>query len=161
MAIVLTRTDDRFIHGQVTTGWASKVGASRIVLVNDGIANDTLIQKLQRLSAGPGVEVVFLTQAAAVERIRGEGLGAEPFFLLVESPTDLVPLVQAGLKLEEVNLGNLRFEPGKRKIANWLFVNDRQIGALRELAAQGIRLNAQWMIGQETINVNEWLAKNR
>jgi fructose-specific PTS system IIB component len=55
MGVVLTRTDDRFIHGQVTTGWARKVGATRIVLVNDGIANDKLIQKLQRLSAGPGV----------------------------------------------------------------------------------------------------------
>ncbi len=161
MGIVLTRTDDRFIHGQVTTGWARKVGARRIVLVNDGIANDSLIQKLQRLSAGPGVEVEFLTQAAAVERLRGPGLGDEPFFLLVESPADLVPLVQAGLKLEEVSLGNLRFEPGKRKIANWLFVDDRQVAALRELAAQGIRLKAQWMIGQETIHVNDWLAKNR
>ncbi len=160
MGIVLTRTDDRFIHGQVTTGWARKVGATRIVLVNDGIANDKLIQKLQRLSAGPGVDVDFLTSQAAVDRIRGDGFGAQPFFLLVESPADLVPLVRAGLRLEEVNLGNLRFEPGRRKIANWLFVDDRQVEALRELSEKGIRLNAQWMIGQESINVNQWLNKN-
>jgi mannose/fructose/N-acetylgalactosamine-specific phosphotransferase system component IIB len=161
MKIVLTRTDDRFIHGQVTTGWARKVGARRIVLVNDGIAADPLIQKLQRLSAGPGVEVVFLSAAAAVERLGGEGFGDEPFFLLVESPADLVPLIQAGLPLDEVSLGNLRFEPGRRKIANWFFVDERQVAALRELDARGVRLNAQWMIGQETIHVNEWLARNR
>jgi PTS system mannose-specific IIB component len=160
MGNFFVRTDDRFIHGQVTTGWARKVGARRIVLVNDGIAQDSLIRKLQKLSAGPGVDVEFLTQEGAVHRIRDGSLGAEQAFLLVESPADLVPLVEAGLELEDVNLGNLRFEPGRRKVANWFFVDDRQIQALRVLSEKGIRLTAQWMIGQESVNVNDWLVKN-
>ena len=160
MGNLFVRTDDRFIHGQVTTGWARKIGARRIALVNDGIAQDALIQKLQKLSAGPGVEVEFLTQEAAVYRIREGDLGEERLFLLVEAPADLVPLVQAGLELKEVNLGNLRYEPGRKKIANWLFVDDKQIQALQALSDLGIRLTAQWMIGQESINVNEWLARN-
>jgi mannose/fructose/N-acetylgalactosamine-specific phosphotransferase system component IIB len=160
MGSLFVRTDDRFIHGQVTTGWARKVGARKILLVNDAIAQDQLVRKLQRLSAGPGVEVEFHTLQSAIEQIRSGGLAVENEFLLVETPADLVPLVEAGLNLSEVNLGNLRFEPGRRKVANWLFVDERQILALKALSERGIRLVAQWMIGQESINVNDWLAKH-
>jgi mannose/fructose/N-acetylgalactosamine-specific phosphotransferase system component IIB len=160
MALIFVRTDDRFIHGQVTTGWARKAGANKIILVNDGIAGDQLIQKLQKMSAGPGVEVLFLTFNEAETIIQGNGLNGDRSFLLVESPSDLWRLVEAGLEIDEVNLGNLRYEPGREKLTKWMFVDKRQIKALKEMDARGIRLTAQWVIGQESVNVNDWLKKN-
>jgi mannose/fructose/N-acetylgalactosamine-specific phosphotransferase system component IIB len=161
MGIGFVRTDDRFIHGQVTVGWVRKAGTQKIILVNDGIAKNATIQKLQRMSAGPGVDVVFLTEQQAVEKLEsGEGFGPERAFLLVENPVDLLALVRAGLEIDEVNLGNLRFEPGKRKITNWIFVNDDQLAALRELDERGVALIAQWVVGEDSVNVNAWLAKH-
>lgn len=160
MGITFVRTDDRFIHGQVTTGWARKVGTGRIVVVDNSIAANPLIQKLQCLSAGPGIEVIFLTEQQAVDKCASEGFGPESSFLLVGNPVVLLKLVRGGLKLVEVNLGNLRYEPGKLKINNWIFVNEAELTALRELSERGIRLIAQWVVASEAIDVNEWLARH-
>lgn len=160
MGIIFVRTDDRFIHGQVTTGWARKSGADKIILVNDHIAGDKLVQKLQKMSAGPGVEVEFHTFAEAEDILQGDGFNGRQTFLLIESPKDLMRLVAAGLEIYQVNLGNLRYEPGRKKLTNWMFVDDEQVEALKQMDAQGIQLTAQWVIGQESVNVNEWLRKN-
>jgi PTS system mannose-specific IIB component len=160
VSISFVRVDDRFIHGQVTTGWARKVGTDRILLVNDDIAKNSLIQKLQRLSAGPDIEVIFLTEDQARERLQGEGLGEGSVFLLVGNPAVLLRLVEAGLHIPEVNLGNLRYEPGKRKVTNWMYVNDVEAAALKELSRRGIRLIAQWIVAEDSVDVNEWLEKH-
>ena len=38
--VVLTRIDDRLIHGQVVTGWVKKTECSRILVVDDQVAKD-------------------------------------------------------------------------------------------------------------------------
>ena len=38
--INLVRIDDRLIHGQVITKWSNKIAATRIVVVNDELAED-------------------------------------------------------------------------------------------------------------------------
>ena len=35
MPILLTRIDDRLIHGQVVVGWAQALKADHIVVIND------------------------------------------------------------------------------------------------------------------------------
>ncbi|MFK5281348.1 PTS sugar transporter subunit IIB, partial [Lacticaseibacillus paracasei] len=38
--LVLTRIDDRLIHGQVMTAWIKERKATQVVIVDDGTAND-------------------------------------------------------------------------------------------------------------------------
>ena len=38
--LVLTRIDDRLIHGQVMTAWIKNKKADQVVIVDDGTAND-------------------------------------------------------------------------------------------------------------------------
>ena len=40
--IVLTRIDERLIHGQVATQWCGVIGANLILVANDDVASNTL-----------------------------------------------------------------------------------------------------------------------
>jgi len=82
------------------------------------------------------------------------------YFLLLENPLDLLELVNAGLVVSEVNLGNLHFEPGRRKITNWVFASPEQLEALKALDRLGIKLTAQWVVASDAVDVNHWLKKN-
>jgi len=162
MTIEFTRTDDRFIHGQVTTGWARQMDINKIALVNNGIANNATLKKLQQLSAGNDVEVEFYSMEEAKSAIRSDHFCKDgKYFLLLETPVDLLELVEEGLSIVEVNLGNLHFEPGKKKITNWVFVNQEQLDALKQLDQSGIRLSAQWVVASDAIDVNNWLKKKK
>lgn len=51
--IVLTRIDNRLIHGQVATQWCGSVGANLLLVANDEVAKDKLRQGLMNMAA-PG-----------------------------------------------------------------------------------------------------------
>ena len=44
--IVLTRIDNRLVHGQVATQWCGAIGANLILVANDEVAGNSLRQGL-------------------------------------------------------------------------------------------------------------------
>ncbi|WP_447216220.1 PTS sugar transporter subunit IIB, partial [Escherichia coli] len=49
--ILLTRIDNRLVHGQVGVTWTSTIGANLLVVVDDVVANDDIQQKLMGITA--------------------------------------------------------------------------------------------------------------
>ncbi len=57
--ILLTRIDNRLIHGQVATQWNGSLGANLILVANDAISEDTLRQQLLNMAAPAEVQTRF------------------------------------------------------------------------------------------------------
>lgn len=75
--ILLTRIDNRLVHGQVGVTWTSTIGANLLVVVDDVVANDDIQQKLMGITAETyGLAFVSLlskkplTSSAKLHRIR-------------------------------------------------------------------------------------------
>lgn len=49
--IVLTRIDNRLVHGQVATQWCGPIGANLILVANDEVAGNKLRQGLMDMAA--------------------------------------------------------------------------------------------------------------
>lgn len=49
--ILLTRIDNRLVHGQVGVTWTSTIGANLVVVVDDVVAGDEIQQKLMGITA--------------------------------------------------------------------------------------------------------------
>lgn len=49
--ILLTRIDNRLVHGQVGVTWTSTIGANLLVVVDDDVAQDEIQQKLMGITA--------------------------------------------------------------------------------------------------------------
>ncbi len=49
--ILLTRIDNRLIHGQVATQWSGVLGANLLLVANDAVANDEFRQGLMNMAA--------------------------------------------------------------------------------------------------------------
>ena len=47
--IVLTRIDNRLVHGQVATQWCGAIGANLILVANDEVAGNSLRQGLMNI----------------------------------------------------------------------------------------------------------------
>ena len=59
--IVLTRIDNRLIHGQVATQWTSSVGANLLLVANDAVANDAMRQSLMKIACPAQANTSFFT----------------------------------------------------------------------------------------------------
>lgn len=75
--ILLTRIDNRLVHGQVGVTRTSTIGANLLVVVDDVVANDDIQQKLMSITAetyGFGIRFFTiekpLTSSAKLHRIK-------------------------------------------------------------------------------------------
>ena len=67
--IVLTRIDNRLLHGQVATQWTKVIGANLILVANDDVANNKMRQNLMTMAAPNGVATRFWTLQKTIDTI--------------------------------------------------------------------------------------------
>lgn len=68
--ILLTRIDNRLIHGQVGVTWVRSLGANLIDVANDDVAKDPLQQKLMSITAdNSGAGTRFFSLEKTIEII--------------------------------------------------------------------------------------------
>lgn len=59
--ILLTRIDNRLVHGQVATQWNSTLGSNLILVANDDVSTNTMRQNLMKMAAPAGVATRFFS----------------------------------------------------------------------------------------------------
>ena len=86
--ILMTRVDNRLVHGQVGVTWTRAVKANLIVVANDDAANDELQQKLMATTAdSSGADIRFFTIEKTINVIN-KAADRQHIFLVVKTPGD-------------------------------------------------------------------------
>lgn len=140
--IVLTRIDNRLIHGQVATQWCGAIGANLILVANDVVANDDLRQGLMDMAAPSYAQTRYWTIEKTINTIH-KASDAQKIFIVCENPTDVLKLVEGGVPITTCNIGNMHMAQGKRQVATSVAVDDKDVEAFRRLRELGVELNIQ------------------
>ena len=143
MSIVHVRIDDRLIHGQIATMWTNYLGVTRIMVVDDQAAVDEIQKMSLKMATPSGVALSVFSVERAAERLNGGNYEGQRLMLILKSPDSLERLVDLGVKIQEVNVGNLIMMEGKSKIANTVSINRQELEIFRKLNKQGVKLTLQ------------------
>lgn len=143
MTLVLTRVDDRLIHGQVVVGWGRALSPDRIVLVDDRIAGEEWEHDLYRAGVPSALSVDFLTIAEAAGRIPDWTASAERVLLLVADVDSVARLCEGAPAITAVNLGGFHRGDGRKQRLPYLFLSDEELSSLRGLEQRGVQVTAQ------------------
>lgn len=147
MPVVLARVDDRLIHGQVTVGWSERLRPDRIVLASNEIAADPWQSRVYASSVPPAIAVSVVSVARAAAALRAPGAAAERTIVLTGSAAEMGDLAHLGAPLPGINLGGMHFGVGKVEMLPFVFVDRRDLEALKRLLAAGLALTAQQVPG--------------
>jgi PTS system N-acetylgalactosamine-specific IIB component len=137
--ILLTRIDNRLIHGQVATQWSSSIGANLLLVANDKVAQDKFRQGLMDMAAPSYAQTRYFTLQKTIEVIH-KASPRQNIFIICETPQDVLTLVKGGVPIKKVNIGNMHMSEGKRQVAKVVAVNDEDVAAFKELQELGIEL---------------------
>lgn len=140
--ILLTRIDNRLIHGQVATQWTSTIGTNLILVANDNVASNQMRQKLMDMAAPQGVATRYFSVQKTIDVIH-KAAARQHIFLIVENPEDALRLVKGGVPIKKLNIGNMHMSEGKRQVATSVAVNDEDVAAFRALQDAGVELSIQ------------------
>lgn len=140
--IVLVRIDNRLIHGQVATQWTSTVGANLILVANDEVAGNKMRQNLMNMAAPQGVATRYFSIQKTIDVIF-KAAPRQHIFIVVENPEDALRLVEGGVPIKKLNIGNMHMSDGKRQVATSVAVDDADVAAFRKLQEHGVELSIQ------------------
>ena len=137
--IVLTRIDNRLIHGQVATQWCGVVGANLLLVANDAVSKDEFRQGLMNMAAPAYAQTRFFSIEKTCAII-DKASPAQKIAIICENPQDVLRLVKGGVPIKKVNIGNMHMAEGKRQVATSVAVNDDDVACFKEWQDLGVEL---------------------
>ncbi|MGG7178475.1 PTS system mannose/fructose/N-acetylgalactosamine-transporter subunit IIB [Clostridium paraputrificum] len=157
--IVHIRIDDRLIHGQVATRWSTGLGVGRIMVANDAVAADDMQKGILRMVAPPGIATSIISKEKAATNILAGKYAAQKVLMVLKNPMDALDLMDKGLEIKEINVGNMAKREGTVQIKKSVSVTEEEYKAFKELLNRGVKLTARMVPDEADILLDEFLSK--
>jgi len=143
--LALVRVDNRLVHGQVLEAWLPAIDAHGILIADDEAARNSLVRSAMSLAIPSRVtfQVLRVADAAALLRPGGKGPTSPRTLLLLRDVRDAVALVEGGVKLTKLNLGNVHFGSGRKQVSPSVYLDANEMAQLGQLAAAGIEIEVR------------------
>jgi mannose/fructose/N-acetylgalactosamine-specific phosphotransferase system component IIB len=143
MPISLYRVDERLIHGQVVVGWGNSLKLDQIVLANDQVAGNPWERELYLACVPPEIKATILSVDEATTRILQNGFKEGKTLILVDSPFDIIRMMEKGVRIDSVNVGGIGSKAERKKILSYIFLSSDQISAFKRIISAGIRCDCR------------------
>lgn len=150
--ILLTRVDNRLIHGQVGVTWVNHLGANLILVANDAVSKDPVQQSLMDMVVPDAIATRFFSIQKTIDVIE-KASPKQKIFLVCKTPQDALRLVEGGVKITEINIGNMHFSEGKEQISSTVSLDEDDKKTLRKLYELGIKVE-QRRVPDERVEVD-------
>lgn len=140
--IIHIRIDDRLIHGQVATLWTNELGATRIMVINDEVANNEIQKAMLRMAAPSNVSTSLITEEKAVNNINNGNYKGQKVLVIVKNPETIVRLMDQGLDIKKINVGNMSTRENTHHIKPSVSITPEEEQAFRVLLDRGVEITA-------------------
>ncbi len=142
MNVLLSRIDERLIHGQVMTRWITGLYITRIILIDDKIAKDDFMVDVLMLSAPVGVEVKAMTVEDALKFVAADASDAKTM-LLFKDIRYVKALADGGYQIPKLDIGNIGSSPIRKAVTREVFMSPEEQEIARELCGRGMYIYIQ------------------
>lgn len=131
--IILTRVDDRLLHGQVVVSWIPYLKTDEVVIIDDQLANDDFMRLMIKEAAPNNIKVHVLTVESAITYLKENDEGASALILLKEIEYIKI-LLEQNVDLKKINLGNLGSDTNRKKYSSSVYLSDDEFNLLEEVS---------------------------
>ena len=152
--ILLTRIDDRLIHGQVAAQRTGSIGANLLLVANDEVSTNKTRQGLMDMAAPTAAQTRYFSLQKTIDIIH-KAADRQKIFIICETPQDVLTLVKGGVPIKRVNIGNMHMAEGKRQIVGSVAVDDNDIETFKELKRLGVELEIRRVPQESAENIEK------
>ncbi len=154
--IVLTRIDERLIHGQVITSWLKLASPNTIVVMDDMSAGNAFAKRILFAAAPKDIDMKVLSVADAIEYLKGEHEN-ERVFVMAKVPGPVLTAIKQGVEFKEVNLGNMGGGPGRNRFNKNVNASPQEVAEFKEIVEAGVPVYAQMVPTDAKIDLKSLL----
>jgi len=110
------------------------------MVINDSIVNDDMRKTVVRLAAPANVSTSILGRQKALTNIKNGKYKGQRVLLICVSPMDVNYLIDNGLPIKSVNVGNLAQRDGTERIRPSVNVTPEEKDAFKKLIDRGVEV---------------------
>ncbi len=154
MKIVLSRIDERLVHGQVIASWTRKLEIKKILIIDNDMAEDDFMKEVLRMSAPSNVTVDVVDCEKAVNYII-EDTDNLNTMLLFKSVEGVYDLLQHGYKLEKLDVGNIGSGPGRTAITKRVFMSKDEVNKIKAICNAGTYVYFQMLQSDPEVDAHK------
>lgn len=151
------RIDDRLIHGQVATRWSTGLRATRIMVVDDQVANDDVQKDILRMAAPAGIATSIITEEKAIANIKSGKYENQRVMMVVRRPDVLLRLINAGIDIDKINIGNMSNRENTVQIKKSVSLTPEERQDIENIMAKGVKVTAQMVPDDAEIDFKNFL----
>ena len=155
--IVLTRIDDRLIHGQVVTAWIKQYPINKILIIDDELSKNKLMERIYKAAAPIGIEVIIKTLEDAKAFLKEAPEAGENVMILVKVPEIIEDLLNSDIPIDKVILGGMGAKKGRKTFNRNISASDEEIESFRRIMEKGTEMIYQLVPGDKAVNVKTLL----
>ena len=122
--IDMMRVDERLIHGQGQM-WLNALGVNTVIVANDDASEDKIQQTLMKTVVPRSVAMRFFSIQKICDVIH-KASPKQRIFLVCKTIEDALKLIEGGVPVKEINLGNIHNSAGKKQVTRSIFLNDQE-----------------------------------
>lgn len=155
--IILTRIDDRLIHGQVVTAWIRRYPINRILIIDDELAKNRLMERIYKAAAPMGVEVIIKSVKDGSDWLLEDQEKGEQILILVKIPNVVEKLLENQISIEKVILGGMGAGKGRKTFIKNVSASEEEIESFRNISSQGIDIVYQLVPDEKETSIKKLL----
>jgi PTS system N-acetylgalactosamine-specific IIB component len=159
VSVVLARVDDRLVHGQVVEGWVPHVSADVVVVASDKIFLDQGRCRLLTLIVPDHLGIMIVPLRKLHQLLHD--MVASNVILLFEDLDDVLAVLDMGVNLERVNVGNLHHLRGGIEVTPSVYLNRKDLDMVRNLVGKGIKVEAREVPDSKPFDLLDFVARNK
>lgn len=145
MKITGIRIDSRLLHGLVATQWAPLSKCTRIMVIDDRIANDFFAKEMMRIGKPAKMNISILDEKTALTNLKNRKYEQQKLFILIRDVSILESLLAIGMEIPNVNLGITEKKEGAKRIVGRIYVSDEEKVLYQSLVCKGIKFYIQFV----------------
>ncbi|MFI3284047.1 MAG: PTS sugar transporter subunit IIB [Erysipelotrichaceae bacterium] len=137
------RVDDRLIHGIVAAYWVNLLKATRIMVIDDESANNSLMKSSLRMACPKSVNLSVLTYEKAINNIKAGNYEGQEVFVITKTPKTYEKMQRDGISIPFIVMGNITYSAERIKVCRTVSVNQEEIESLKILSENNTKIISQ------------------
>lgn len=139
--LVLTRIDDRLIHGQVMTKWIKETGAENVVIIDDATSKNEFMINVFEQAIPEDIGIGVFNKEDGVQFF-SQPLEA-PTMILVKVPETIEYLINHGIDIKDLDLGGMGAKDGRSTLYQYISTSHEEDQCFYRLLDKGMNVYVQ------------------
>lgn len=155
MSVILARIDNRLLHGIVASQWSHVSGATRLMVIDDKVANDPILKEGMKLAKPPGMAVSIISLETALSNFKIKKYDEQKVFVVSKDPKTILALLENGESIPKLNIGGtIQYEDGI-KLSSRAMATKEDIDTYKAIAKYNVNITIQYVPSDKEVSLSD------